>query len=82
MKSDRKYWLDNPRNVTRIVYALFGVCVALLVSDFFYHKHTYFLFEGWWGFFGLFGFGVFLFIVMAGKWLRKILMRDEDYYDH
>ena len=81
MKSGRKYWLDNPRNVTRLFYALIGICIALLVSDLFYHKHVHFPFEGWWGFFGLFGFAAFYFIVMAGKWLRKIVMRDEEYYD-
>ena len=30
---------------------------------------------------GLFGFIAFIFIVFAGKALRKLVMRDEDYYD-
>lgn len=30
----------------------------------------------------IFGFASFVFIVMVGKLLRKVLMRDEDYYDH
>lgn len=32
-------------------------------------------------FYGLVGFVSFSFIVLAGQHLRKILMRDEDYYD-
>jgi hypothetical protein len=33
------------------------------------------------GFYGVFGFAAFWLIVIAGKHLRKVLMREEDYYD-
>ena len=81
MEPGKKYWLDERRNVTRLVYALTAACIALVVSDLFYHKHVVFGFEGWFGFYGFFGFAAFFFIVIAGKQLRKIVMRDEDYYD-
>jgi uncharacterized membrane protein len=81
MKPERKRWLDDPRNVTRLVWLLAAVCVALVLGDLAYHKHVHFAFEGWFGLYGFFGFAAFFFIVMAGKYLRKILMRDEDYYD-
>ncbi len=32
-------------------------------------------------FYGIFGFGAFLTVVIAGVLLRKLIMRAEDYYD-
>ena len=81
MRPEKKSWLDDPRNVTRLVYGLLVVCVLLVAGDFLYEKETHFHWEGWWGFHGFFGFFAFLFLVLVGKELRKILMRDDDYYD-
>lgn len=76
-----KGWLDQPGNVARIFYGLFVVCVLLVAGDFLYHKHVHFHWEGWWGFYGFFGFVSFFCLVLAGKEFRKLVMRDEDYYD-
>jgi len=80
-KTDKRYWLDQPRNVTRLVYGLTLACVLLALADVLYHKHVHFSWEGWFGFYAFFGFLAFFFLVLAGKHLRKILMRKEDYYD-
>ena len=79
----KKYWLDQPRNVTRVYYALWVICVVLLLVDLLpgYDKHAHFRWENIFGFYGIFGFAVFFGVVLAGKELRKLLMRDEDYYD-
>ncbi len=55
---ERTYWLDDPRNVKKIVYALFVICALLFGADFFVHKHSEFdsKFDTWFGFFALFGF--------------------------
>ena len=81
MNGDRKYWLDDPRNVRKIVYALVVVCVVLVLLDFFYDKHAHFAFEDWFGFFAWFGFVGCVGLVLAAKEMRKVLKRDEDYYD-
>ncbi len=81
MSEERSYWLDNPRNVDKIVYALYAICALLMLSDLVYHKHVSFSFEGWFGFYGFFGFFAYIFMVFAGKALRSIVTRDEDYYD-
>ncbi len=73
--------LDDPRTVRLIVGALVVACAILLLADLAYHKHTHFSFEGWFGFFPLFGFAAYCFIVASAKLLRRIVMRDEDYYD-
>jgi hypothetical protein len=78
---DRRYWLDAPRNVTRIVWALVAVCCALFFADAFYQSHGVFAVEHLFGFYALFGFIVCVALVLAAKWMRIILMRPEDYYD-
>ena len=80
-QGERRYWLDDPQNVTKIVWSLVAVCGALFFADAFYHKHGHFAIERVFGFFGLFGFIVCVALVLAAKWMRKFLMRPEDYYE-
>lgn len=77
----RRYWLDQPGNVKKLVYAVFAVCAMLFLADAVYHKHAHFEAENWFGFYAIFGFAAFIGVVMAGKALRKLIMRNEDYYD-
>ena len=39
MNQEKKYWLDDPRNVNKIVVTLYVVCAVLVAADIFYHKH-------------------------------------------
>lgn len=79
---ERKYWLDDTRNVDKIYYAVVAICAGLIVADLFYDKHAKFIVEDWFGFYGFYGFVGCVFLVLAAKQLRRILMRSEDYYDH
>jgi hypothetical protein len=81
MNGGRRYWLDDPRNVTRLCWLLALVCAALFFADAFYDKHPHFEAESWFGFYGIFGFVACVGLVLAAKWLRRILKRGEDYYD-
>jgi hypothetical protein len=81
MKQEKKYWLDDSRNVTKIFYTLVTVCVLLVLSDLLYHKHYHYSWEGWLGFHGFYGFFGSVGLVLTAKQLRKILMRKDDYYD-
>jgi hypothetical protein len=78
--ADRR-WLDDPRNVTRIVYGLAVLCALALAADFFYTKHPHFDIERWPGFYAGYGFVVSVSLVLAAKRLRRVLRRDEDYYE-
>ena len=64
-----------------IVYLLYALCSAVLLVDVFHHKHGHFAFEEWFGFYALYGFVSYMVIVLSAKQLRKLLKRDEDYYD-
>lgn len=77
----RGWWLDHPRNVDRIVHALYALCAVLLAIDVFVPKHGPFAVEYVPGFYGIFGFVACVALVLAAKALRVILMRPEDYYD-
>lgn len=79
--SAKAHWLDNKRNVDLLFYGLVAVCAIIALADFFYVKHPHFDPENIFSFYGIFGFVCFVFIVFAGKALRKFVMRDEDYYD-
>ncbi len=77
----RKYWLDEPRNESRVFHALVAVCALLFAADFFYTKHAATEVGGWLGFDGIFGFTACVFLVLAAKQLRRLVKRDEDTYD-
>ena len=79
--AERRYWLDEPRNVTKIVAALVVICVGLFFADGFYEKHGEVAAEYLFGFYGVYGFIGCVALVLAAKWLRTIVMRPEDYYD-
>jgi hypothetical protein len=76
---DDRSWVE--RNTRLIFRALVGICLALLGVELFYEHHAYFEVDGLPGFYAVFGFIAFVFIVYAGKGLRRLIMRDEDYYD-
>jgi hypothetical protein len=80
-EGERRYWLDDPGNVTRIVWTLVGACILLLVADALLEKHGVFAIERVFGFYALFGFAAYVALIFLGKGLRAIVMRPEDYYD-
>ncbi len=75
------HWLYRRRTVKGIFWGLILVCAALGLADLFYHRHTVFDFEGFPVAYGIFGFVCFTGIVLSGWWLRRLVERDEDYYD-
>lgn len=79
--SDDRRRLDEPRNVRRVVLAVYLVCGLLLLADLFHTKTPHFSFEGWFGFYPVFGFVVSFTLVLTAKEMRKVVRRDEDYYE-
>ena len=45
MKGERKYWLDNNRNIDKIFWGLCLLCLFLALMDLFYHRHAEFSWE-------------------------------------
>ena len=81
-EDERTYWLDDPKNVDKVVYGLYAICAIVGLLDLLRYKHhLHFGFEYWPGFFSIYGFVACVGLVLAAKQLRKVVMRDEDYYD-
>lgn len=88
--AEKKHLFDDRKNVKRAIRSLFICCAILFIGDvvfFFEHKHLSFEdgafpIEGWFGFYGIFGFVACVLLVLAAKQMRKVLMREEDYYEH
>jgi hypothetical protein len=79
---EKKYFFDKPRNVKIAFASFFSVLAALLIAEFFIHKHVHLSWEEWPEFYAVFGFVTFVLIVFAAKHiLRPIVGRREGYYD-
>lgn len=80
MENEKKYLFDNPQNIKRILYFLYGSCVLLFLLDFVIHRHVAHHWENLWGFYPLYGFVGCVVLVLVATWMRTFLMRAEDYY--
>ena len=80
--SESKRWLDHPENVRRIYFSVWIVCLVLLLLELAIDKHAETVAEHWFGFHGFFGLIACVALVLAAKVLRRVISRDESYYDH
>lgn len=78
--SEEEYWLDKPESVNLLIKLLIAACVISVLADFTYHKHAYYHFMELFAFDAVFGFAAYVGLVTSAKGLRKLVMRDEDYY--
>ena len=80
---ERKHWLDDRRNVNKVIYSLYAICAFVGLLDLVSYKHhLHFRFEYWFGFASFYGFVACVILVIVAKYvLRPMVMRDEDYYD-
>ena len=80
-EKDKRHMFDNPRNVRRVVYALFAVCALTFAADFFVERHVDHPWEALFGFYAVYGFVACILLVLVAKEMRKVVMRKEDHYD-
>ena len=74
-------FFDKPSNITLILRVFYVLCVLLVVLDFVVHRHIYTEFEEIPTFYAIYGFVACVVLVVIAKWMRKFIMRDEQYYD-
>jgi hypothetical protein len=80
-------WFYQPENVDKLIKGLYVACALsvlpeLLDKVFHWHvMHPYYAVEKIPGFYGIVGFVAFVVIVRGGEVLRKLIKRDEGYYD-
>ena len=94
---ESKHWLDEPANVNRVIKGFYFLCALIILIDLIFslgwHKHAAFAeelslhsIETLPAFYGLYGFFACVGLVYVSKWMRdwkgkKILMREEDYWE-
>ncbi len=88
---EKKHIFDNPKNVKRLLTVLFSSMVILLILDVLYlylnktdviHAHMTYKWEGFFGFYAIYGFVACVILVLVSKYiLRPLVKRKEDYYD-
>ena len=76
----RFLWADSTSAVERVILWLGVLCVILFVLDFIVHRHAYAPGEGLPGFYAIVGFVAFTLIVLGASQLRRLILRNEDYY--
>lgn len=81
MQNEKQHIFDNPANVRRVLQALVAVCALLFLADFVVHRHVQHPWEHLWGFYAIYGFVACVILVLVAKEMRKVVMRDEDYYE-
>ena len=67
--------------VKRFIRGFFVVAALLFLADFVVHRHTYHEAEKIPGFYAIYGFVGCVILVLVAKEMRRVVMRDEDYYD-
>ncbi len=80
MSTSNKHFFDNPKNVQLLIRGLYVCCGILILLEFFISRYSKHPIEWIWGFYPLYGFVGCVILVLVAKWLRKLLMRDENYY--
>lgn len=80
-RPEKSHIWDKPKNVNRLLQVFYALCVGLVLMDFVVHRHVEHPWERFFGFHAFYGFVACWLLVVVAKGMRKVLMRDEDYYD-
>jgi len=74
-------FFEKKSTINGLIAIVVILCIGFGVADFFVHHHAYFGEDKIPVFYGIAGFVAFFGLVLVGKQLRKLIMRDEDYYE-
>jgi len=72
--------LERPEVIMNMIVGLGALCALLFIGDFFHLRHGKFESEDLIGFYAIYGFLAFAFIIFATKVLKVLIARKEDYY--
>ena len=76
-------FFDKPQNIKLILRVFYVLCALLVIIDFFVarHPHDPHPWEMIPAFYAIYGFVACVILVLVATQMRKLLMRDENYYD-
>jgi len=74
-------YFDRPETQKKLWIILYIACGLLIVPDFFTHRHPYFGFDSFFGFYALVGFASCAVLILFSKLIGRVLKVKENYYD-
>jgi len=78
---NKQDFFDKPENIAKILKVFYVICILLVAADFIVHRHIYHDWENIPAFYAVYGFVGCVILVLIAKAMRKVLMKEEDYYD-
>ena len=82
MKQKKEFdFFDKPENIKKLWIMLYAICALLIIPDFMTHRHAYFGFDSFLGFYALLGFISCAALILFSKLVGLFLKVKEDYYD-
>lgn len=73
-------WTTGKRVGALMFWGVLALSGGLIFADILVHHHPKFAIEQVFGFYGLYGFAAFAFVVLMGWPLGRMLRRDENFY--
>lgn len=80
-KQTKPDFFDKPENIQKMLKVFYVICALLVIVDFVVHRHIYHDWENIPAFYAIYGFVGCVVLVIIAKAMRKVLMKEEDYYD-
>lgn len=80
-EQEKPDFFDKQENIDKIIKVFYVICALLVVADFIVHRHIYHDWENIPAFYAIYGFVGCVVLVLIAKAMRKVLMKEEDYYD-
>lgn len=75
-------FFDRPQVIKWMLRIFYSICIALVVVDFIIHRHISTDVERIPAFYAIYGFAVCAILVLTARQLRKLLIREEHFYDN
>ena len=79
--SELRHFFDHPQNVKRVLRVFYGLAAGLFLIDLVIHRHVIHEWESFTGFYAVFGFIACVVLVLVAKQLRKLVMKNESYFE-
>ncbi|MGB0833019.1 MAG: hypothetical protein ACPGR2_00705 [Psychrobium sp.] len=80
-ENEQQDFFDRPSNIQMMLRVFYVLCAVLVLVDFVVHRHIYHDWENFPAFYAIYGFVGCVVLVLIAKAMRKVLMKEEDYYD-
>ncbi len=75
-------FFDRPSNIQWMLRVFYSICAFLVIIDFFIHRHIETAAEKLPAFYAIYGFVACVILVLIANQMRKLLIRDEHYYEN